>query len=114
MHELTITQNILDIAVRHAQTCNAQKITDLYIVMGEWSSVVDDSVQFYWDIISDGTIAKGANLHFQRNKVKIVCCDCQSEYSPSYKELFCPNCAGINLKVIQGEEFYLDSIEVES
>ena len=114
MHELSVSQNILEIALKHAEPLNAKKITDLFLVVGDWASIVDDSVQFYWDIISDGTIAKGAMLHFQRNGVKIFCNDCNTSYIPTNKELLCPNCSGINIKVTQGEEFYLDAIEIES
>ena len=114
MHELAVTQSILEIALRHAENQSAKRITDLYMVMGEWSSSVDDSIQFYWDLISDGTIAKGATLHFNRKPVVIMCNDCGNTYSPNSRELLCPNCSSAHLKVQTGEEFYLEAIEVES
>lgn len=114
MHELAVTQSILEIAVRHADEQKARRITDLFIVMGEWSSTVDDSIQFYWDMISDGTIAKGAALHFRRVPVEIECSDCKHTYKPSARELLCPNCTSTRIKVRTGEEFYLEAIEVES
>lgn len=114
MHELAITESILEIALRHAQAQNATKITDLYIVMGQWSSLVDDSVQFYWDMISDGTIAQGTNLHFERIQTELTCLDCGKLYQPDAETLPCPNCQGTRLKVTKGEEFRLDSIEIES
>ncbi|MBE3067891.1 MAG: hydrogenase maturation nickel metallochaperone HypA, partial [Chloroflexi bacterium] len=40
MHELAVTESLLEIAVRHAQTQNASRITDLYLVLGQWSSIV--------------------------------------------------------------------------
>ncbi|MCJ7724498.1 MAG: hydrogenase maturation nickel metallochaperone HypA, partial [Anaerolineales bacterium] len=66
MHELSVTQSVLEIALRHARQNNARRITDLYLVIGELASIVDDSVQFYWDMISKDTIAEGARLHFKR------------------------------------------------
>jgi len=114
MHELAVTQSILEIAVRHAEEQQAKRITDLFIVMGEWSSTVDDSIQFYWDMISDGTIARGATLHFRRVPVEIDCIDCGHTYKPSSRDLLCPNCASTRIKVKTGEEFYLEAIEVES
>jgi hydrogenase nickel incorporation protein HypA/HybF len=114
MHELAITQSILEIAVRHAEGQKATKITDLFIVMGQWSSVVDDSVQFYWDMISENTIAQGSKLHFKRIPVEIVCQDCGHIYKPTSRDLLCPQCESMRIKVKTGEEFYLESIEVES
>ena len=42
MHELAVTESLLEIAVRHARAQNARRITDLYLVIGQWSSIVDD------------------------------------------------------------------------
>src|SRR5450759_2854179 len=99
MHELAVTESLLEIAIRHAQAQNAHRITDLYLVIGKWSSIVDDSVQFYWDIISDGTIAKGATLHFQRVPVVLTCQDCGKEYEHTSEEFACPHCGSAHAKV---------------
>lgn len=114
MHELAVTQSILEIAVRHAEAQQASRITDLFVVMGQWASTVDDSVQFYWDMISEGTIAQGAKLHFKRIPVEIACQDCGFTYQPTARELLCPQCASTRIKVKTGEEFYLEAIEVEA
>jgi hydrogenase nickel incorporation protein HypA/HybF len=113
MHELAVTESLLEIAIRHARAQNARRITDLYLVLGQWSSIVDDSVQFYWDIISDGTIAKGATLHFERKPVLLVCQDCGKEYQPASEEFACPQCGGTRTKVKTGEEFHLEAIDVD-
>jgi len=52
MHELSITQGMLEIVLRHAQQARAQRITQIHLVIGDLSSIVDDSVQFYFDFIS--------------------------------------------------------------
>ncbi len=114
MHELAVTQSILEIAVRHAEGQKATRITDLFIVMGDWSSSVDDSVQFYWDMISENTIAQGAKLHFKRIPVEITCRDCSHTYAPSSRELLCPKCQSTRIKVKTGEEFFLEAIEIEN
>jgi hydrogenase nickel incorporation protein HypA/HybF len=114
MHELSITENLLEIALRHANSTNAQRITDLYLVIGDLSSIVDESVQFYWDIIASGTSAEGATLHFKRVPTKIVCLECDQQYSPHDSQMACPNCGGINVRINSGEEFFLEAIEVET
>ncbi|RPH59991.1 MAG: hydrogenase maturation nickel metallochaperone HypA [Chloroflexi bacterium] len=113
MHELAVTQSILEIAVRHAEQQNAAKITDLYLVIGQLSSTVDDSVQFYWDMISDGTIAKGAKLHFKRIPAELACLDCNETFSLTGKDLFCPACSSTRVRVINGNQFFLEAINVE-
>ncbi len=112
MHELTVTGNLLALSLEYAKAHNAERITDLHIVVGEMASIVDDSVQFYWDILSRGTMAAGARLHFRRLPARMTCRDCGSAFSPS-ESLPCPHCGSVHLQLTQGDEFYLESLEVE-
>lgn len=113
MHELSVTESLLKIAVNHAEKANAQRVTDLHIVIGDLASMVDDSIQFYWDIIAQGSIAEQAKLHFHRVPAELQCNTCSEKYIPSDKELICPSCHGVGAKIIKGEEFFLESIDVE-
>ena len=114
MHELSITQQILAIAVKHGEKAQAQKITDLHLVIGQLSSVIDDSVQFYWDMIAEDTLCQGAKLHFERIPAVLECRDCCEQYALDDGSLTsCPQCDSISVNVIRGKEFRLDSIEIE-
>ena len=113
MHELPITQSLLKIALDHADKANAQQITGINIVMGELSSMVDDSIQFYWEIIAKDTIAEKATLHFRRVPAELQCMTCFEKYHPTEQELICPKCGSVGAKIIAGEEFSLESIDVE-
>ena len=113
MHELMVTESILEIALRHAREAEAGRITDIHLVIGALSSVIDESVQFYWDIVSEGTAAEGAKLHFRRIPAELACQDCATTYDPRV-DLACPACGSINVRVVAGQEFYLEAIEVNS
>jgi len=113
MHELPVTQSLLKIALDHAEKADAKRITDLHIVVGELSSMVDDSIQFYWEIIAKDTIAEQAKLHFRRVPAELQCMTCFTKYSPKSGELICPQCGGVGAKIIAGEEFSLEAIDVE-
>ncbi len=113
MHELSVTENILNIALTHAQKAGAMRVTDVHLVIGQLSSIVDDSVQFYWEIISKDTLCESSQLHFNRKMAIFLCNDCQTEYVPGREIAPCPSCGSVNLKIVAGEEFYLDSIQIE-
>ena len=113
MHELSVTQSLLEIALQHAEKANARRVTDLNIVIGDLASMVDDSIQFYWEIIAKDTIAEQARLNFRRVPAELQCQDCFEKYHPTERELACPKCNGVNTRIIAGEEFALESIDVE-
>jgi hydrogenase nickel incorporation protein HypA/HybF len=114
MHELVVTESILKIAVQHAAQARAVRVTSLQLVIGQLSSIVDDSVQFYWDMISADTICAGAQLHFERRPAMLQCLECGRTYTLNGELTDCPDCHSARIKVLSGEEFYLDSIEVEA
>ena len=114
MHELPVTESILEVTLRHAKAHNAKKVTDIYLVLGAWSTIIDDSIQFHWDILSEGTLAVGARLHFERIPVELFCLDCAQTYTPTAKELVCPNCESTRVRLKKGDEFSIDSIEIET
>ena len=107
MHELSVTESILEIALKHAQKAGARRITALHLVIGQLASIVDDSVQFYWDFMAKDSIAEG------RIPTEFQCLDCQKCYAPDDKALACPQCGSTHIKVVAGEEFFLESIDVE-
>jgi hydrogenase nickel incorporation protein HypA/HybF len=114
MHESSVTESILEISLRHANEANAKCITNIYLVIGQLASIVDDSVQFYWDIIAKGTLADGAMLHFRRLPATLACLECNYQYTLGKDGYSCPNCKSERVKVISGEEFFMEAIDVET
>jgi len=110
MHELAVTQSLVNIALRHA---TGARVTDLYLVVGQLSSMIDDSVQFYWDILSQGTAAEGAQLHFRRVPAEMQCFVCHHHFVMPSDTFACPSCGSAQVSVVAGDEFYLESIEVQ-
>jgi hydrogenase nickel incorporation protein HypA/HybF len=113
MHELAVTEEILRVALEHAERAQATRITDVHLVIGDLSTVVDDSVQFYFDFLSPDTIAAGAKLHFTRIPARLRCRQCGTEFEPQERDYHCPQCETLGGEVVAGKEFYLDSMQVE-
>jgi hydrogenase nickel incorporation protein HypA/HybF len=111
VHELAVTQSILEIALRYAG--EASRITHLYLIIGDLAGIVDESVQFYWEIIAKDTIAEGSELHFERIKTRFHCNGCGHDFSPDGRLSECPQCGGYQVIITAGREFRLESIEVE-
>ena len=114
LHELFVSQSILQLALEHAERASAVRINAIELSIGGLSSILDDSVAFHWDIISRGTIAEGAELHFNRIPAKVYCRECDKEYTLNDNLLLCPICGSNHITPTAGTEFLLQSIEVET
>lgn len=114
MHELPVTQAILATALHTAQEAGSQRIVAIDLVIGELSGIVDDSVQFYFDILSQDTPAAGALLRFQRQPAQVDCSQCghSAQAAPPLAP-FCPACGSQRVQVSGGRAFFLESIEID-
>jgi hydrogenase nickel incorporation protein HypA/HybF len=111
MHELSITEGILSIALGAA---GGRRIKAINLVIGDLSSFVDDSVQFYFDLLSKDTLAASATLNFVRQPAGATCRDCGAVFgvkAPLIPE--CPGCGSVRLAITGGRELRVESIEVE-
>ena len=113
MHELGITQEVLNLALAEAKAAKARRISRINLVVGEASGVVDDSVQFCFELLSGEGIARGAALSFKRIPIRMRCRQCGHSFSPNGLYSSCPACQKWDAEVTAGKEFYIDSIEVD-
>ncbi len=113
MHELYATQAIRDRAIEKATEQKASRITAVHLVIGEMSSYREESVRFYWDEISKGTLAENASLVFRSVPAELQCMACFTKYHPQEGEILCPSCGSTAAKVLQGEEFYMEALDVD-
>jgi hydrogenase nickel incorporation protein HypA/HybF len=113
VHELAITQNILDIVLKEADAAQASKVTRVNIVIGELSGVVRESVEFYFDFIKKDNAAEHATINFKEMPAVLKCRDCSTEFTPQGTSWSCPNCQSSKMEVTAGRDCFVESIEVE-
>lgn len=113
MHELPVTESVLRIVLNHAQRARARRVVRVNLVLGELSSILGDSVQFYWDLIAEGTLAEGAQLCFRRVPAELRCLACGVTFPLDRQDWLCPACGSAQVKVADGDQFLVESIEVE-
>jgi hydrogenase nickel incorporation protein HypA/HybF len=113
MHERNATRGILEKATRQAAAKHAGRITDVYIVMGALSEYSEEPVRIYWDELTKGTIADRARLHFRKIEAEVQCMACFSKYRPAGNRIQCPHCGSSGARILAGEEFYMEALDVE-
>lgn len=114
MHELPATQGILDIVLDAARGAGASRVRAVDLVIGDLSSMVGESVQFYFDVLGRDTPAAGAALRIRRERARVDCATCGTSYevTPPLQPL-CEGCGALTIRVSGGREFFIESIEVD-
>jgi hydrogenase nickel incorporation protein HypA/HybF len=113
VHEASITESLLSLALEKAQEAKAAKIIRINLVVGELSGVVPDCVRFYFDVLKKDTPADSAELSFETRPTRIRCRKCNKEFSPVNEDWTCPECHEMSMEIVSGRECYMESIEVE-
>ncbi len=115
MHELPVVNHILEIVLRHAQSAKATKITAVRLKIGALSELEDEWFIRYFEYVSKGTPAAGAELSIERLPVVFLCGNCQNKFPVDVRKmekLVCPSCGDGKVTLFSGREFQIKEIEV--
>lgn len=111
MHELSIMQNTMNIILKIANENNLRTITKVTLKIGELCGVMDDSLNFAFEICTKDTLAFGSELYIDRIQAIAFCENCLIKYKIDHYHKLCPSCLKPSFKIINGYEMYIDSIE---
>ena len=115
MHELQVTEKILDIVLRHAQANSVNKVLSIQLKIGELSDLENEWVQRYFDYLSKDTLAENAKLKIERSPVFMKCDSCSNSFEVNIKEIKdiqCPDCGNKKCSLISGRDYYIKDMEV--
>jgi hydrogenase nickel incorporation protein HypA/HybF len=113
MHELAVMNYLLESVEEQAHQAGASKVVAINLVVGERSGIVDDSLQFYFDMLTADTRVAGARLNIRRRAMRFHCAQCQRDYACHDDEFACPICHTIGRVLDDGSTLLIESIEIE-
>jgi hydrogenase nickel incorporation protein HypA/HybF len=111
MRELQAVQNILKKSL--SQAGNARRIKNIYLVMGELAELDQHLIRQHWRELGRGTPAEHAQIIFRLTSAEVQCMACFGRYQPVNGKIHCPTCGSYGAKILSGEEFDLESIELD-
>ena len=112
MRELQYTQNILNKSLSRAT--DGKRIKNVYLILGEISELDQNLIEQHWRELSKGTSAEHAQLQFRFKEAEVQCMACFNKYHPLNGEIHCPYCGSYGAKILSGEEFEIESIDLDS
>ncbi|HEX9080218.1 MAG TPA: hydrogenase maturation nickel metallochaperone HypA [Desulfuromonadaceae bacterium] len=110
MHEMSITQGIIEICEQHA---GGRRVVSLDVEIGELSGVVPEAIEFCFEACSRGTRLEGARLKIIPIPGQGRCQDCGGETPLASVYGACARCGGYRVIITAGEEMRVREIEVE-
>jgi len=108
MHELSITQSVVDAVLNRT---GERPVTAVNLRIGPLSGVLADAVRFCFDVAAAGTPLAGARLQIEAPEGRGRCRSCQDEFNLNDPILLCP-CGSADVEVLSGRELMLVSVEV--
>jgi hydrogenase nickel incorporation protein HypA/HybF len=110
MHELSITQNIVEICERAASGRNVLSVT---LEIGALSGVMPEAVEFCFAACAAGTPLEGASLVIERTGGVGRCGGCGTEAEVRSWFDPCPGCGAYGLEIVRGEELRVKELEAD-
>lgn len=110
MHEMSITQGIIDLCLEHA---GGRRVNSLDVEIGALSSVVPEAIEFCFEACSRETLLEGATLNIFRIPGLGQCQECGRETPLSDLYGSCQHCGSNRVTIVAGEELRVREIEVD-
>ena len=108
MHELGITQDILEIITERAR---GAKVVRVILEIGKLSAVLPDAIRFCFGLCSEGTVAQDATLEILEPPGRAICRGCGSGLLIDRPFGRC-SCGGTDLEWLGGEELKIKAMEL--
>ena len=115
MHELSVTNSIVETVLRYAEEHGAKRILTIRLGVGELSDMNEEWIQRYFDRLSNGTLAEEASIRIERIAPGFQCHECKTDFDMKLVDsVRCPSCGGTNCTLERGREFFIEEMEIET
>lgn len=108
MHELSITQSVVDAVCERAA---GRPVHSVSVRVGLLTAVVADSMRFCFDLVTEGTVAQGAVLEIDQPPGAGHCRVCHHAFELTDPVLLCP-CGSADVEITSGRELEIISMKV--
>jgi hydrogenase nickel incorporation protein HypA/HybF len=113
VHELSVAQSLLDVALAEARRAGAVRVTRLHCRIGDLCAIQDDLMAEAFGLLCVGTPCEGAELRVEKTFLRAKCRRCERDFDVRNWDWHCPQCGGEGELIGGGDELELTSIEAE-
>ena len=113
MHEMALTESIVEIAIEEAQKQGARRVTRLFLDVGALSCVDPEALEFCFAAVASGTAAEGAKLEIARIVGAGWCLECERSVPLTERFGACPECGRHRVQMTAGDELKVREMEID-
>lgn len=113
MHEYALVSSIFDILNQKIKEYNVKQVKQVKLKVGDMTGVEDMTMKACFEVVAKDTPVEGAELVIERIPIKAQCKNCNNEFIVHGWDYKCPKCNETGVKIIEGKELYIESIEAE-
>jgi hydrogenase nickel incorporation protein HypA/HybF len=114
VHELSIASSIVDTVTESAAAYPGARVKEVRLRVGALASIVEDSLQFCWELATKDTQLAGSALVVHQLPVVVHCAACGRDSElESVQSFRCLHCGEIAADFRQGRELEIESIKLD-
>ena len=113
MHEYSVVQALLEQIENIAKENDATQVTKIIVKIGVMSGVEVHLLEVAFNTFKEKTICDGAEFVMNIQPITIRCNSCNETSELEKIHYCCQKCGSTDVDVIDGEEMFLMSLEME-
>jgi len=115
MHEFSICQTLVSVVLKELDKVKGKQIRlkKARVTAGQYHRFVPASLKQAYKILTKDTPAEGSFLLIKSAPIRLKCNKCGWKGLARDICFSCRKCGGVDMEIIGGKEFFLESIEVE-
>jgi hydrogenase nickel incorporation protein HypA/HybF len=104
VHELALSQRILDVVLQGARAERLRSISQVVLEVGAVAAVTAPGLRSCFELVAEGTPAEGAELVVELVPVRMRCRTCTLELELVGRPTSCPSCGAGAPEIVGGRE----------
>jgi hydrogenase nickel incorporation protein HypA/HybF len=114
MHELSIVSSVVESVMETLEAYPGARVKEVRLRVGALAAVVEDSLQFCYELATEDTQLAGSKLVVKKLPVVMYCEPCGQEVElESLQSFRCPRCDAPVGDLRQGRELEIEAIEID-
>jgi len=113
MHEYSIVQALMEQIEALVEENEAKEVMKVIVKIGVMSGVEPHLLEIAFNTFKEKSVCEKAEFIMNIQPLSIICEACEKQSELEKPHYCCPECESLNVKVVDGEDMFLMSLEMQ-